>query len=282
MTVKSHVEIVQEVLEKYKSEGTIGSFKPENEEHALRVANAIAYEAKKETEKATLFMNILEENAKNALDEANAVELEPKANKTEDGCVLTFTDDGTVFHKVTFLKEAETYYYYENAKDLDPSFDTTDPKEIAEKIWTTSKRRDAKFIHTVKSFFDFAIPKLSPLQKFASKFFGFGDAAALDDARKEIKSKLNEGTGSYEVHLEDIDKNDTAVIVDAIIQTTDANMSFSIIDSEGYAYVFTMDPYEEDYIICKFKDEEPAALEIPDGVEDYIQDILYREESNED
>ena len=47
-TDKSHGAIVRELLDEYKSNGKIGTTKPKNIEHAVRIANAIAYKAKEE------------------------------------------------------------------------------------------------------------------------------------------------------------------------------------------------------------------------------------------
>lgn len=47
-TSKSHGAIVKELVANYKKTGYIGSNKPKNLEHAVRMANAIAYRAKEE------------------------------------------------------------------------------------------------------------------------------------------------------------------------------------------------------------------------------------------
>ena len=48
-TSKSHSAIVKELLDEYKSKGKIGATTPKNIEHAVRIANAIAYKAKEES-----------------------------------------------------------------------------------------------------------------------------------------------------------------------------------------------------------------------------------------
>lgn len=44
----SHEEIVQELMNAYEKNGKIGNYIPKDKEDAQRVANAIAYQTKKE------------------------------------------------------------------------------------------------------------------------------------------------------------------------------------------------------------------------------------------
>lgn len=46
---KSHSNIVKELVDEYKSTGKIGSTQPRDLDHALSIANAIAYKSKKES-----------------------------------------------------------------------------------------------------------------------------------------------------------------------------------------------------------------------------------------
>lgn len=45
----SHGEIVAEIVRDWKRDGKIGNIKPRNLEHAVEIANAIAYRIKRET-----------------------------------------------------------------------------------------------------------------------------------------------------------------------------------------------------------------------------------------
>lgn len=48
---RTHSQIVAELMETYHETGKIGNITPENEEDALRIANKIAFETKKEDKK---------------------------------------------------------------------------------------------------------------------------------------------------------------------------------------------------------------------------------------